>query len=93
MPWEDQYSASYIQITASLESITYLCVNVPKKLQETIGRVVKEFPEHASQPLFIDTLIMEEVLTSYRTAIDKYRHQLREIVRGNQRFLSYMGLN
>lgn len=86
--WRDGSTASYVQLIADSKSFTYICVNHTKALQDTITEIVIKYPGQVCQPLFLDTLIMEDVLASYRLALAGYRDELREIVSELQSLIS-----
>lgn len=78
--WKPKSTPSYVQLLMGIHCSTYICVGHTKELQDLIREVVEQNPCEASNPFFIDTLIMDAVLSSYRTAISQNREVLRAIV-------------
>lgn len=78
--WKAESTASYVQLLMDTQCATYICVGHPQELQDLIRDIVLNNPCEASNVFFIDVLIMESVLSSYRSAISQYRDVLRDIV-------------
>lgn len=56
-------------------------MNFPAKLQKRIRESVQSMEALAKNPLFMDTLIIDEIIAFYRDAIKSHRTQLLAIVR------------
>lgn len=78
--WRPESTPSYVQLLMDSHCSTYICVGHPKELQDLIREIVVNNPCEASDTFFIDTLIMDAVLSSYRSAISQNREVLRDIV-------------
>lgn len=78
--WKPESTPSYVQLLMDTHCLTYICVGHPKELQDLIREIVMNNPREANETFFIDTLIMDAVLSSYRTAISEKRDVLRDIV-------------
>lgn len=55
-------------------------MNFPFKLQKRISDTVQSLEALAKNPLFMDTLITDEIIAFYRDAIKRHRSQLLAIV-------------
>lgn len=55
-------------------------MNFPPKLQKRISDTVQSLEALAKNPLFMDTLIIDEIIAFYRDAIKSHRSQLLAIV-------------
>lgn len=78
--WETRYTRSHTLTFASPDSTAYLCMNFPSKLQKRISDAVQSLEALAKNPLFMDTLIIDEIIAFYRDAIKGHRTQLLSIV-------------
>ncbi|POS77467.1 hypothetical protein DHEL01_v204145 [Diaporthe helianthi] len=74
--WEARYIRSTTQALADQDATTYFCVNFPKVLQNRISDSIHSLTALAKNPLFLDTLIIDEVIAFYRDAIKRHRAQL-----------------
>ncbi|KAK7703067.1 hypothetical protein SLS64_009338 [Diaporthe eres] len=74
--WEARYIRSTTQALADQDATTYFCINFPKVLQKRISDAIHSLTALAKNPLFLDTLIIDEVIAFYRDAIKRHRAQL-----------------
>ncbi|KAJ0109685.1 hypothetical protein J7T55_014247 [Diaporthe amygdali] len=74
--WEARYIRSTTQALADQDATTYFCINFPKALQKRISDTIHSLTALAKNPLFLDTLIIDEVIAFYRDAIKRHRAQL-----------------
>ncbi|KAG8166052.1 hypothetical protein KVR01_004604 [Diaporthe batatas] len=74
--WEARYIRSTTQALADQDATTYFCINLPKVLQKRISDAIHSMTALAKNPLFLDTLIIDEVIAFYRDAIKRHRAQL-----------------
>ncbi|KAF3769497.1 hypothetical protein M406DRAFT_325004 [Cryphonectria parasitica EP155] len=74
--WEARYIRSSTQILADAQTTVYFLVNFPSKLQKRITDIIRSMEALAKNPLFMDTLIIDEVIAYYRDAIKSHRSQL-----------------
>ncbi|KAI3397706.1 hypothetical protein diail_10475 [Diaporthe ilicicola] len=74
--WEARYIGSTTQALADQDATTYFCINFPKALQKRISDAIHSLTALAKNPLFLDTLIIDEVIAFYRDAIKRHRAQL-----------------
>ncbi|KAK3361680.1 hypothetical protein B0T24DRAFT_642152 [Lasiosphaeria ovina] len=77
--WQKSSTHSFTQVFAGADSTTYFCVNFLDTLQDHICKTVESLESQANRPLFIDVLIAESVLASYRAAIADKRAVLLAI--------------
>lgn len=78
--WKEKSTRSFIQLLRSKDSTTYFGLNIPMDLQTRIFEAIKTRSDVVSRiPLFVDMVIMEHVLASYRVAIGEKRTDLRKI--------------
>lgn len=78
--WEARYIRSTTQALADQDATTYFCINFPKVLQKRISDSIHSLTALAKNPLFLDTLIIDEVIAFYRDAIKRHRAQLLALV-------------
>lgn len=78
--WRDGSTHAFTQLVANPAGFTYFCINFPEELQESIIQVAKENSIAMSKPLFLDTVIANELLKSYRAAVESQRATLLRIV-------------
>lgn len=78
--WEARYIRSTTQALADQDATTYFCINFPKVLQKRISDAIHSLTALAKNPLFLDTLIIDEVIAFYRDAIKRHRAQLLSLV-------------
>lgn len=78
--WRPNSTHSFSQLVIDSVTSTYLFINFPDSLRVHIIDTVKSRPSVACNPLFIDTLIIDDVITSYRAAITELRLSLLNIV-------------
>lgn len=90
--WELRYARSSIQTLADRHTTTYLCINFPPKLSKRISDTIHSLEALAKNPLFMDTLIIDEMIAFYRDAIKSHRSQLLAIVCPFPKFLLASGL-
>ncbi|KUI55530.1 hypothetical protein VP1G_02948 [Cytospora mali] len=74
--WEARYTQSTIQTLADPDTTTYFCMNFPQRLQKRISETIHGLESLAKNPLFMDTLIIDEMIAYYRDAIKVHRAQL-----------------
>ncbi|KAK7740497.1 hypothetical protein SLS53_005340 [Cytospora paraplurivora] len=74
--WETRYTKSRTQTVADPDTTTYLCMNFPQRLQKRISDTIHSLEALARNPLFMDTLIIDEMISFYRDAIKTHRAQL-----------------
>jgi hypothetical protein len=74
-------SHSFVQFRTDSSSTTYFCVNFPTSTTERIVEGINQHPRSASKLFFIDTLITDDLLRSYRQAISSRNKQLISIER------------
>ncbi|EXL51684.1 hypothetical protein FOCG_07511 [Fusarium oxysporum f. sp. radicis-lycopersici 26381] len=77
--WRTNSTHSFAQLVTDSKTATYFCINFPHSLQDHITNMVKSCPSLACKPLFIDTLILDDVIASYRAAIADQRVSLLDI--------------
>lgn len=80
--WELRYARSTTQTVADQYTTTYFCVNFPPKLRKRIADTIHGLEALAKNPLFMDTLIIDEMIAFYRDAIKSHRTQLLAMVCG-----------
>ena len=61
---------------ADPDTTTYFCMNFPPRLQNRIADTIHSLEALAKNPLFMDTLIVDEMIAFYRDAIKFHRGQL-----------------
>lgn len=74
--WETRYTQSTTQTLSDPDTTTYFCVNYPPRLQRRILDTIQGLEALAKNPLFLDTLIIDEMIGYYRDAIKVHRAQL-----------------
>ncbi|KAF4337214.1 hypothetical protein FBEOM_8907 [Fusarium beomiforme] len=77
--WRPNSTHSFTQLVTDSVTSTYFFVNFPDSLQNHIMATVKSRPSVTCNPLFIDTLIIDDVIASYRAAIAELRLSLLNI--------------
>ncbi|ROV94501.1 hypothetical protein VSDG_05898 [Cytospora chrysosperma] len=77
--WDTRYTHSTTQTLADPDTTTYLCINYPQRLQSRILDTIQGLEALAKNPLFLDTLIIDEMIAFYRDAIKVHRTQLLAI--------------
>lgn len=78
--WELKYPHSTTQTLADRHTTTYFCLNFPPKLRKRISDTIHSLEALAKNPLFMDTLIIDEMIAYYRDVIKTHRSQLLAIV-------------
>lgn len=78
--WETRYTRSTTLTFAGPDSTAYFCMNFPPKLQQRISDSIHSLEALSKNPLFMDTLIIDEIITFYRDAIKSHRSQLLALV-------------
>lgn len=78
--WRDNSTHTFSQLVANAEGFTYFCINFPADLQASIIQVAKESRPEICKPLFLDTMVADGLLKSYRHAIEDQRAALLRIV-------------
>lgn len=78
--WRDNSTHTFTQLVANAEGFTYFCINFPADLQASIIQVAKENRPEICKPLFLDTMVADGLLKSYRKAIEDQRAALLRIV-------------
>lgn len=78
--WRDNSTHTFTQLVANTEGSTYFCINFPADLQASIIQVAKEGRPEICKPLFLDTMVADGLLKSYRHAIEDQRAALLRIV-------------
>lgn len=86
--WETRYTRSTTLTFAGPDSTAYFCMNFPPKLQQRISDSIHSLEALSKSPLFMDTLIIDEIITFYRDAIKSHRSQLLALVRALSRSFS-----
>jgi hypothetical protein len=83
--WREESTHSFVHIVQDKERATYFCLNVPEDMQSHIFQDVGAAPSATSRMhLFLDMIIVDHVLASYRKAIASYRDKLLEIERNTK---------
>lgn len=78
--WGQGATHSFVELVIHENAATYFCVNFPIFLEERIRTVIKSSPK-GDDFLFVDFLIMDSIIASYRKGITTLRDKLRPIVR------------
>lgn len=78
--WRDNSTHTFSQLVANAEGFTYFCINFPADLQASIIQVAKANRPEICKPLFLDTMVADGLLKSYRHAIEDQRAALLRIV-------------
>ncbi|KAH8903354.1 hypothetical protein BR93DRAFT_961801 [Coniochaeta sp. PMI_546] len=78
-------SHSFVQFRTDSSSTTYFCVNFPTCTVERIVKGIGQHSKSAKKLFFIDTLITDDLLRSYRLAISSRNKQLISIERETDR--------
>lgn len=78
--WRDNSTHTFSQLVANAERVTYFCINFPADLQASIIQVAKDSRPEICKPLFLDTMVADGLLKSYRHAIEDQRAALLRIV-------------
>lgn len=78
--WRDNSTHTFTQLIANAEGFIYFCINFPADLQASIIQVAKENRAEICKPLFLDTMVADGLLKSYRHAIQDQRAALLRIV-------------
>lgn len=78
--WEMRYLHATTQILADAQTTVYFCMNLPAKLQRRITDSVRSMEALAKNPLFMDTLIIDEVIAYYRDVIKSFRTRMIAMV-------------
>lgn len=79
--WETRHIKSTTLIVAAATSTAYFCLDFPEKLRKRISKAVHSLQALSTSPLFMDTLIVDEVINFYRDAIKSHRNQMLAMVR------------
>ncbi|KIN03010.1 hypothetical protein OIDMADRAFT_27483 [Oidiodendron maius Zn] len=79
--WRTESTHSFTQLITDSNTATYFCINIPPSLKDRIFDAVKSSPSLACMPFFIDMLILDDLLASYRVAITDQRASLRAVER------------
>ncbi|KAI1736456.1 hypothetical protein F4680DRAFT_432195 [Xylaria scruposa] len=79
--WEDvQWSAhSFVECQTDLSCTTYFCINLPKACVERIVGVTTHDRHMAKGFLCLDSLVLDQVITTYIEAISERRIRLKRI--------------
>lgn len=56
-------------------------MDFPEKLRKRIAKTIHSLEALAKSPLFMDTLIIDEIINFYRDAIKVHRKELQAMVR------------
>ncbi|OIW26695.1 hypothetical protein CONLIGDRAFT_646845 [Coniochaeta ligniaria NRRL 30616] len=84
--WDTEDSShSFVQFRSDSRGTTYFCVNFPTSTVERIVEGISQHPKSTSKLLFVDTLITDDILRSYRQAISSRNKQLISIERETDR--------
>jgi hypothetical protein len=75
-----RYLHATTQILADAQTTVYFCMNFPAKLQRRITDSVRSMEALAKNPLFMDTLIIDEVIAFYRDVIKSFRTRMIALV-------------
>jgi len=78
--WRDGSTHAFTQLVANAEGFTYFCINFPDELQRSIIEAAKESSTEISKPLFLDIMVANGLLKSYRDAVESQRTTLLQIV-------------
>ncbi|PSR78934.1 hypothetical protein BD289DRAFT_109557 [Coniella lustricola] len=74
--WEMRHLHATVQVLADAHTTVYFCMNLPTKLQRRITDSVRSMEALAKNPLFMDTLIIDEVIAFYRDLIKSFRTRM-----------------
>ncbi|KAJ4391280.1 hypothetical protein N0V93_004897 [Gnomoniopsis smithogilvyi] len=74
--WETRYIRSTTLTVAESNSTAYFCMDFPEKLRKRIAKTIHSLEALAKSPLFMDTLIIDEIINFYRDAIKVHRTQM-----------------
>lgn len=80
--WETRYIQSTTLTVAESNCTAYFCMDFPEKLRKRIAKTIHSLEALAKSPLFMDTLIIDELINFYRDAIKVHRSQMLAMVRG-----------
>ncbi|KAJ4424661.1 hypothetical protein N0V82_000589 [Gnomoniopsis sp. IMI 355080] len=64
------------RIVKSQPRQAYFCMDFPEKLRQRIAKTIHSLEALAKSPLFMDTLIIDEIINFYRDAIKVHRTQM-----------------
>lgn len=78
-------SHSFVQLRTDSRSMTYFCVNFPTSTVQRIVEGIHQHQKSTGKVFFIDTLITDDLLRSYRHAISSRNKQLISIERETDR--------
>lgn len=78
--WDTRYTSSTTLTVAESTSTAYFCVDFPEKLRKRISTTVHSLQALAKNPLFMDTLIIDEIINFYRDVIKTHRGQMLAMV-------------
>ncbi|RFU34190.1 hypothetical protein B7463_g2176, partial [Scytalidium lignicola] len=78
--WGTKSTHSFTQLVKDSNTTTYFCINFAPPLKKRISDAIKSSLSLACKPFFIDTLILDHLLASYRAAIADRRASLLAVV-------------
>ncbi|KAH8759853.1 hypothetical protein F5883DRAFT_647754 [Diaporthe sp. PMI_573] len=83
--WRDGSTHAFTQLVANAEGFTYFCINFPDELKRSIIEAAKGSSTEISKPLFLDTMVANGLLKSYRDAVESQRTTFLRIEKDQDR--------